>query len=140
MVYSALLPEVVGGVVDPRCVATPLAASLPSTRVLIGAVTAVDMAARTCTVRAVDGRQQVLACDRLVLNPGSVTGTFGVAGVVEHARESRRWPKRCICASRFFASCSSRAQPTTQRRGEVTRRSWSSAAGSSRHRGRRSRS
>jgi NADH:ubiquinone reductase (H+-translocating) len=29
MVYSALLPEVVGGVIDPRCVATPLAASLP---------------------------------------------------------------------------------------------------------------
>jgi hypothetical protein len=35
MVYSALLPEVVGCVVDPRCVATPLAPSLPSTRVLI---------------------------------------------------------------------------------------------------------
>ena len=86
MVYSALLPEVVGGVVDPRCVATPLAASLPSTRVLIGAVTAVDIAERTCTVRAVGGRRQVLAWDRLVLNPGSVTGTFGVAGVVEHAR------------------------------------------------------
>jgi NADH:ubiquinone reductase (H+-translocating) len=30
MVYSALLPEVVGGVVDPRCVATPLAATSPS--------------------------------------------------------------------------------------------------------------
>lgn len=86
MVYSALLPAVVGGVVDPRCVATPLAASLPSARVLIGAVTAVDIAARTCTVGAVDGCRHVLAWDRLVLNPGSVTGTFGVADVVEHAR------------------------------------------------------
>jgi NADH:ubiquinone reductase (H+-translocating) len=86
MVYSALLPEVVGGVLDPRCVATPLAASLPSTRVLIGAVAAVDIAARAFTMRAVDGRRHVLAWDRLVLNPGSVTGTLGVAGVVEHAR------------------------------------------------------
>jgi NADH:ubiquinone reductase (H+-translocating) len=86
MVYSALLPEVVGGVIDPRCVAPPLAAYLPSTRALVGAVTAVDIGARTCTVRGVDGRQQLLAWDRLVLNPGSVTGTFGVAGVVEHAR------------------------------------------------------
>ena len=85
-VYSALLPEVVGGIVDPRCVATPLAASLPSTRVLVGEVTAVDVEARTCTVDGLDGRQQLLAWDRLVLNPGSVTGTFGVAGVVEHAR------------------------------------------------------
>jgi NADH dehydrogenase FAD-containing subunit len=57
MVYSALLPAVVGGVVDPRCVSTPLAASLPSAPVLIGAVTAVDIAARTWTVGAVDGRR-----------------------------------------------------------------------------------
>ena len=86
MVYSALLPEVVGGVIDPRCVATPLAASLPSTRVLIGTVTAVDIGARTCTVRGVDGPARLVAWDRLVLNPGSVTSTFGVAGVVDHAR------------------------------------------------------
>ena len=32
--------------VDPRCVATPLAASLPSTRVLVGEVTAVDLTGR----------------------------------------------------------------------------------------------
>lgn len=86
LVYTALLPDVVGGVIDPRCVATPLAASLPSTRVLVGSVTAVHVQAGTCTVRGVDGREQLVAWDRLVLNPGSVTGTFGVAGVAEHAR------------------------------------------------------
>jgi NADH:ubiquinone reductase (H+-translocating) len=86
LVYTPLLPDVVGGVIDPRCVATPRAASLPSMPVLVGSVTAVDVQAGTCTVRGVDGREQLVAWDRLVLNPGSVTGTFGVAGVAEHAR------------------------------------------------------
>jgi NADH dehydrogenase len=85
MVYTALLPDVVGGVVDPRNIATPLAASLPSTRVVVGTVTTIDTGGQTCTVRSVDGHQKLLVWDRLVLNPGSVTRTFGVAGVLEHA-------------------------------------------------------
>lgn len=84
-VYSALLPDVVGGVVDPACVATPLAASLPSTTVVVGIVTSVDAAAQTCAVRTTDGEEQRITWDRLVLNPGSVTETFGIAGVHEYA-------------------------------------------------------
>jgi NADH dehydrogenase len=83
-VYSALLPDVLGGVVDPSCIATPLGASLPSTRVVIGMVTSVDATAQTCTIRTADGEGQQLTWDRLVLNPGSVTQTFGIAGVHEY--------------------------------------------------------
>lgn len=36
MVYSALLPDVAGGVVDPGAIATRLAASLPPTTVVVG--------------------------------------------------------------------------------------------------------
>lgn len=85
MVYSALLPDVVGGVVDPGCVATPLAASLPATKVLVGTVTALDAGGQTCTVRRNDGEELRLTWDRLVLNPSSVTDTFGIAGVNEYA-------------------------------------------------------
>jgi NADH:ubiquinone reductase (H+-translocating) len=85
MVYTALLPDVAGGVLDPRWIATPLAASLPFTRVLVGTVTAIDTGAHTCAVRGADGREELLEWDRLVLNPGSVTRTMGVAGVLEHA-------------------------------------------------------
>ena len=86
MLYSALLPEVVGGVLDPRSSATPLASLLPSTRVLVATVLMIDAGRQTCTVRGVDGRLQLLRWDRLVLNPGSVTRTFGIPGVLEHAR------------------------------------------------------
>jgi NADH:ubiquinone reductase (H+-translocating) len=85
-VYSALLPDVVGGVIDPASIATPLAASLPSTTVVVGMITSVDATAQVCTVRTSDGEQQHLEWDRLVLNPGSVTDTFGIAGVHEFAR------------------------------------------------------
>ena len=84
MVYSALLPDVAGGVVNPEGIATPLAASLPSTTVVVGTVTAVDAAAQTCTVHRTDGEQLRLRWDRLVLNPGSVTETFGITGVREY--------------------------------------------------------
>jgi NADH dehydrogenase len=83
-VYSALLPDVLGGVVDPSCIATPLGASLPSTRVVVGMVTSVDATAQTCTIRTADDEEQQLTWDRLVLNPGSVTQTFGIAGVHEY--------------------------------------------------------
>lgn len=85
MVYSALLPDIAGGVVEPGCVATPLAATLRSTTVLVGAVTSVDAAAQTCIVRRADGEEERLTWDRLVLNPGSVTETFGIPGVHEYA-------------------------------------------------------
>jgi NADH dehydrogenase len=44
-----------------------------------------DGAAQTCTLRTADGAQERLTWDRLVLNPGSVTETFGIAGVHEYA-------------------------------------------------------
>jgi NADH:ubiquinone reductase (H+-translocating) len=75
---------VLGGVIDPGCIATPLAASLSSTTVVVGTVTAVDAAVQTCTVRRTDGEELRLSWDRLVLNPGSVTETFGIAGVREY--------------------------------------------------------
>jgi NADH:ubiquinone reductase (H+-translocating) len=83
-VYSALLPDVLGGVVDPSCIATPLGASLPSTKVVVGMVTSVDATAQTCSIRTADDEEQQLTWDRLVLNPGSVTQTFGIAGVHEY--------------------------------------------------------
>jgi NADH:ubiquinone reductase (H+-translocating) len=90
MLYLPLLPEVAGGVLDPQQAAIPLAASLRSTRVLTtGAVAAVDPAEHTCRVRGADGREQELGWQRLVLNPGSVTRTFGIAGVDEHAHGFR---------------------------------------------------
>ncbi|NUT50990.1 MAG: NAD(P)/FAD-dependent oxidoreductase [Saccharothrix sp.] len=85
MLYVPLLPEVAGGSLDPRRVAVPLRPKLPRTRLVQGHATGLDLAARTCTVVDVEGREQVLEWDRLVLTAGSVTRLLSIPGVAEHA-------------------------------------------------------
>ncbi|MFT7838520.1 NAD(P)/FAD-dependent oxidoreductase [Saccharothrix sp. BKS2] len=85
MLYVPLLPEVAGGSLDPRRVAVPLRPKLPRTRLVQGSATEVDLGARTCSVVDVEGREQVLGWDRLVLTAGSVTRLLSIPGVAEHA-------------------------------------------------------
>ncbi len=85
MLYVPLLPEVAGGSLDPRRVAVPLRSKLPRTRLVQAHVTGLDLAARTCTAVDVEGREQVLEWDRLVLTAGSVTRLLSIPGVAEHA-------------------------------------------------------
>ncbi|MCE6999146.1 NAD(P)/FAD-dependent oxidoreductase [Saccharothrix sp. S26] len=85
MLYVPLLPEVAGGSLDPRRVAVPLRPKLPRTRLVQAHATGLDLAARTCTVVDVEGREQVLEWDRLVLTAGSVTRLLSIPGVAEHA-------------------------------------------------------
>ncbi|MEQ3550214.1 NAD(P)/FAD-dependent oxidoreductase [Pseudonocardia nematodicida] len=79
--YSPLLPDVTAGIVEPRHIAVPLHQVLRRTRIVIGRVTTVDVAARTLQVDT----GETLGWDRLVLTPGSVTRQFDVPGVPERA-------------------------------------------------------
>ena len=85
MLYVPLLPEVAAAVLEPRRATVPLRAQLPRTQVLLGNVTAIDLAARTCTVVDVEYRPRTLVWDRLMLACGSVTRLLSVAGVTDHA-------------------------------------------------------
>ena len=84
--YTSLLPDVAGGLLDPRFVAVPLAESLPGTRLVNGRVTDVDLSGHTLGIASEvdDGRR--MSWDRLVLTPGSVTRLFDIPGLKEHAR------------------------------------------------------
>ncbi len=86
MLYVPLLPEVAGGVIDPRQVAVPLRTKLPRTRTVLGNVTGVDLTAKTVTVVTVEGGRQDLEWDRLVIASGSVTRLLSIPGVAEHAK------------------------------------------------------
>ncbi|WP_447007031.1 NAD(P)/FAD-dependent oxidoreductase [Saccharothrix isguenensis] len=85
MLYVPLLPEVAGGSLDPRRVAVPLRSKLPRTRLVQARATGLDLAERTCTVVDVEGHEQVLEWDRIVLTAGSVTRLMSIPGVAEHA-------------------------------------------------------
>lgn len=86
LLYTPLLPDVAGGVIDPRYVTIPLSDNLTGVRLIRGYVDAVDFSARTLCFRDQENTTEELAWDRLVLTPGSITRRFDIPGLAEHAR------------------------------------------------------
>src|SRR3954470_15589193 len=86
MLYTPLLPDVAGGLVDARFVAIPLANALRGVQQIRGRVDGVDFDARTVTYTDPEERARIVPWDRLVLTPGSVTRLFDIPGLAEHAR------------------------------------------------------
>jgi NADH dehydrogenase len=84
LLYTPLLPEVAGGVLDPRDVTVPLPPRLRS-RLLLGRVDDIDAVARTATIVDAEGHPRLLGWDRLVLAAGSVPRLLPVPGLAEHA-------------------------------------------------------
>ena len=86
MLYTPLLPDVAGGLIDPRFVVISLADSLPKVRLVVATAESVDLANKTVTVTSPHHAPRELSYDKLVLTPGSVTRLFDVPGLAEHAR------------------------------------------------------
>jgi NADH dehydrogenase len=86
MLYTPLLPDVAGGVLDARFVTIPLANTLKGVRTLRGRVELVDFDERKLTFTDVEQREHTMSWDRLVLTPGSVTRLFDIPGLAVHAR------------------------------------------------------
>jgi len=86
MLYTPLLPEVAGGILDARFVTVPLSEALPHVELVKGSVDSVDFGARTVHVTDCEQGVEDVAWDRLVLTPGSVTRLFDIPGLAEHAR------------------------------------------------------
>jgi NADH dehydrogenase len=91
--YLPLLPEVAAGVIEPRRITVPLAATLPGVRVVLGEVDAVDLAERRVGWSDPEGGRHELGYDRLVLAAGSVNKLLPIPGVAEHAHGFRGIPE-----------------------------------------------
>lgn len=85
MLYTPLLPGATGGTLEPRHVVVPLREELRQTELLLGHVHSADPAARTVQVRTVDGEEQELVYDHLLVTLGSTSRTLPVPGLREHA-------------------------------------------------------
>lgn len=86
MLYTPLLPDVAGGVVDGRFVTIPLAGTLGGVGKVRGRVDKVDLEQHTLSFTDLEQRSCSLSWDRLVLTPGSVTRLFHIPGLATHAR------------------------------------------------------
>lgn len=83
MTYQPFLPEVAAGSVEARFAAVSLRSHLHRTKIIAGAVTSIDHAARTAYVRTPDD-ELTLGYDVIVVTAGAVTRTLPIAGVADH--------------------------------------------------------
>ena len=86
LLYLPLLPQVAAGVLSPRAAVLSLSRRLRRTVVVPGRAVGVDLDARQVLVRSITGGHEVLAYDRLVLAPGSVTKVMDIPGLREFGR------------------------------------------------------
>ncbi|MFG1945304.1 NAD(P)/FAD-dependent oxidoreductase [Nonomuraea sp. NPDC048826] len=84
--YLPLLPQVAAGVLQPRSIVTPLHTRLRRSKLLPGVALDVDLDGRAVNVLKIDGEPVRVPYDVLVLAPGSMTRTFDIPGLREHAR------------------------------------------------------
>ncbi|MFJ3234419.1 NAD(P)/FAD-dependent oxidoreductase [Streptomyces sp. NPDC086787] len=84
--YLPLLPQVASGVLTPQSIAVSLRRSKKyRTRIIPGGAIGVDLKAKVCVIRTITDETVNERYDYLVLAPGSVTRTFDIPGLTEHA-------------------------------------------------------
>src|SRR6185436_10193119 len=72
MTYQPFLPETAAGSLEPRHVVVPLRKVLRHCRVLTGLVTKIDHASRSATVLPLEGPEDTIRYDVIVVAPGSL--------------------------------------------------------------------
>ena len=85
LLYTPLLPGAAAGSLEPRHVVVPLREELDWTDIRLGRVTGADPAANEVHVDTVDGREETLHYDQLIVTLGSVSRVLPVPGLAEHA-------------------------------------------------------
>jgi NADH:ubiquinone reductase (H+-translocating) len=85
LLYSPLLPGAAAGSLEPRHVVVPLREELSWTDVRLARVTGADPELNELHVHTVDGRDEAIRYDQLVVALGSVSRALPIPGLAEHA-------------------------------------------------------
>ena len=85
LLYSPLLPGAAAGSLEPRHVVVPLREQLDWADVRLARVTGADPELNELRVHTVDGRDETLRYDQLVIALGSVSRVLPVPGLAQHA-------------------------------------------------------
>jgi NADH:ubiquinone reductase (H+-translocating) len=85
LLYTPLLPGAAAGSLEPRHVVVPLREELDWTDIRLGRLVGADPDRNEVHIHTVDGREETLRYDQLILTPGSVSRVLPVPGLAEHA-------------------------------------------------------
>ena len=111
--YVPLMPQVAGGLVEPRHICVSLSRTLRKVRVVLGTVDHVDPRQKVVSWHSPTGETDHLNYDRLILTAGSVDKLLPIPGVANYATGSAPLPRRSTCATTSPASSSSPPTPPT---------------------------
>jgi NADH dehydrogenase len=115
--YLPLLPQVASGVLASHSVAVPLARLLRRTVRIPGGALGVDAVSRSVYVKKITGEDLEVRYDYLVLAPGSVTRTFDIPGLAQHARGMKTLKQALALRDHVLAQLElAAAAPTEQER------------------------
>jgi NADH:quinone reductase (non-electrogenic) len=87
--YLPLMPQVGGGLVEPRHVCVSLSRRLRKTRFVLGTVNHVDLARKVVSWAGPEGESGQCGFDRLILTAGSVNKLLPIPGVADYAHGFR---------------------------------------------------
>jgi NADH:ubiquinone reductase (H+-translocating) len=87
--YLPLMPQVAGGVVEPRHVCVSLPRRLRRVQFVLGTVQRVDSAQKVVSWASPEGGSGQIGYDRLILTAGSVNKLLPIPGVAEYAHGFR---------------------------------------------------
>ena len=85
LLYSPLLPGAASGSLEPRHVVVPLREELEWADVRLARVKGADPALNELHLHTVDGREETLRYDQLIVAIGSVSRVLPISGLAEHA-------------------------------------------------------
>jgi NADH dehydrogenase FAD-containing subunit/uncharacterized membrane protein YphA (DoxX/SURF4 family) len=83
-VFGPMLPEVVGGSIQPANIVNPIRRILSASRVIEGSVQSIDAEQRVLTLKRASGNEMTLAYDELILAQQAEPDFNGVAGLAQH--------------------------------------------------------
>ena len=84
LLYTPLLPGAAAGTLEPRHVVIPLREELRETDIRLGHVTAADPARNELYYTSIDGRDETIKYDQLIVAIGSVSRVLPLPGLAEH--------------------------------------------------------
>ena len=93
MLYTPLLPGAAAGTLEPRHVVVPLREELdPSIHLRLGKIVGASPQRNVLHVRSLDGIEEELRYDQLVVSIGSVSRTLPIPGLAEHGMGLKSLP------------------------------------------------
>src|SRR3954451_8557532 len=93
MLYTPLLPGAAAGTLEPRHVVVPLREELhDSIHLRLGKITGAAPERNVIHVRSLDGSEEELRYDQLIVSVGSVSRTLPIPGLAEHGMGLKSLP------------------------------------------------